>query len=101
MAERADRSGSEPRLDGSLLLAFGGGIGIMDTPPDPEIKATGLEESKSKLRQIAKRDPWPLRLLDARKGVLFEAFLLGLAAGGYKPGRKWVKKRLRRHISGS
>ncbi len=73
----------------------------METPPDPEIKATGLEESKSKLRQIAKRDPWPLRLLDARKGVLFEAFLLGLAAGGYKPGRKWVKKRLRRHISGS
>ena len=70
----------------------------MDTPPDPALKPVRLEESKQKLRRLARREPWVLRLLEPGKGPLLEAFLLGLAAGGYKPARRWVKSVLGRGL---
>lgn len=62
----------------------------MDTPPDP------LNEARRRLRRVARREPWPLRLLEPEQRPLFEAFLAGLALGGLPSARHWLLGRMRR-----
>lgn len=54
--------------------------------------------ARSRLRRIAGREPWPLRLLEPERRPLIDAFLLGLAAGGLAPARRWALHAVRRQI---
>ncbi len=58
----------------------------------------GTANARSHLRRIARREPWPLRLLEPERRPLIDAFLLGLAAGGLVPARRWVMHTIRRRL---
>jgi hypothetical protein len=55
--------------------------------------------ARSRLRRIARHEPWPLRLFEPERRPLIDAFILGLAAGGLIPVRRWVTHAIRRRLS--
>ncbi len=55
-------------------------------------------DARSQLRRIARREPWPLRLLEPEHRPLIVAFLLGLAAGGLVPARRWLTHAIKRRL---
>ena len=55
-------------------------------------------DARSRLRRIARREPWPLRVLEPERRPLIDAFLLGLAAGGLAPARRWVLRAIKRQL---
>lgn len=70
----------------------------MGTSPD-SLNDARLAEARQRLRRLARQEPWPLRLLEPERRPLIEAFLLGLAAGGLKPARRWMKWRVKKLLS--
>lgn len=65
----------------------------MGTASDP------LNEARKRLRRIARREPWPLRLIEPERRPFVDAFLLGLAAGGLGLARRWIARTLRKRLS--
>ncbi|APZ42480.1 hypothetical protein [Acidihalobacter ferrooxydans] len=65
----------------------------MGTSPDA-LKAENLAAARQRLRRVAHREPWPLRLLEPAQRPLVDAFLLGLAAGGSSALRHWFAHRI-------
>ncbi|OBS10944.1 hypothetical protein [Acidihalobacter prosperus] len=62
-------------------------------PPD------SLTRARGRLRALARREPWPLRLLEPSSRPLLLAFFGGLALGGFDPARHWLRRRLARAIA--
>lgn len=56
------------------------------------------QDARRRLRRLAGREPWPLRLFEPERRPLIDAFLLGLAAGGLAPARQLVGYRIRRWL---
>lgn len=65
---------------------------MVSRPPD------SMNAARMRLRSIAGREPLVLRLLEPGNRPLILAFTTGLAVGGFKPARRWLKRQLFRQI---
>lgn len=55
-----------------------------------------MNDARLRLRSLARREPLMLRLFEPDARPLLLAFAGGLALGGFRPARRWLKRRLLR-----